>query len=127
MPEGNPGLMTSVRRLLSTLTSIVSTRLELLANELQEERQRLIRMLFLASFAFFCFAMTALLFTAFIVVLFWEDHRLAALSALCILFLASGIVATALLHGRSYAKSKPFSASLAELVRDRKHLESGHE
>ena len=47
MPEASWGLMESVKRLLSTLASIASTRLELLANELEEERLRLTQMLFL--------------------------------------------------------------------------------
>ncbi|MDH4283751.1 MAG: phage holin family protein [Gallionellaceae bacterium] len=119
--------MTSAKRLLSTLISIISTRLELLANELQEERLRLMRMLFLGLFAFFSFVMAILLFTAFIVVLFWEDHRLTALSVLCALFLAAGMLATALLHSKANGKSRPFSASLAELARDRQQLEAGRE
>ena len=127
MPEENTGLMTSIRQLLSTLASIVSTRLDLLANELQEERLRLIQMLFLALFAFSCFVTAILLFTAFIVVLFWEDHRLAALSILSAIFLAAGMLATALLYSKAYAKSKIFSASLAELARDRNQLEAGRE
>ncbi len=48
MAEQSAGLMESLKRLVSTLTSIVSTRLELLANELQEERLRLTQMLVFA-------------------------------------------------------------------------------
>ncbi len=114
--------MESVRRLLSTLTSIVSTRLELLANELQEERLRLTQMLLFFSFALFCFGMGILLLTVFIVVLFWDDHRLAVLGALSILFFASGTLAAMLLRSKAQAGSRLFSASLAELARDRAQL-----
>ena len=126
MPEASSGLMGSVRRLLSTLTSVVSTRLELLANELQEERLRLTQMLLFASFALFCFGMGILLLTVFIVVLFWDDHRLAVLGALSVLFFALGTLMAILLRSKAQAKSRLFSASLAELAKDSEQLETSH-
>lgn len=127
MPEASPGLMGSVKRLLSTLTSIVSTRLELLANELQEERLRLTQMLLFASAALFCFGMGILLLTMFVVVLFWDDHRLAALGVLSALFFSLGTLMAMLLRSKAQAKSRLFSASLAELAKDHERLENGHE
>jgi uncharacterized membrane protein YqjE len=127
MAEASSGLMGSVRRLLSTLTSIASTRLELLANELQEERLRLTQMLFFALATLFCFGMVILLLTVFIVVLFWDDHRLAALGVLSALFFASGILMAMLLRSKAHAKPRLFSASLAELSRDREQLDTGHD
>jgi|SRR3989338_1126927 len=127
MAEAGAGLMGSIKQLLSTVTSIASTRLELLANELQEERLRLTQMLLLALFALFCFGIGILLLTAFIVVLFWDDHRLAALGTLSALFLALGTLMTMLLRSKAQAKSRLFSASLAELTKDREQLETGHE
>ena len=127
MAEAGAGLMGSIKQLLSTVTSIASTRLELLANELQEERLRLTQMLFFALFALFCFGIGILLLTAFIVVLFWDDHRLAALGTLSALFLALGTLMTMLLRSKAQAKSRLFSASLAELTKDREQLETGHE
>lgn len=127
MPKESSGLMGSVKGLLSTLTSIVSTRLELLVNELQEERLRLSQMIVFALFALFCFGMGLLLLTIFIVVLFWDDHRLAVLGVLCTFFFLLGSVMVLLLRGRVQAKSKLFSASLAELSQDRKYLDANHE
>ena len=127
MPEVGAGLMGSVKRLAATLTSIVSTRLELLANELQEERLRLTQMLLFALFALFCFGMALLLFTVFIVVLFWDDHRLAVLGALSLVFFVSGSLAAVLLRGKAQEKSRLFSASLAELEKDREKLGAGRE
>ena len=119
--------MGSIKRLAATLTSIVSTRLELLANELQEERLRLTQMLLFALFALFCFGMGVLLLTVFIVVLFWDDHRLAVLGVLTVVFFALGSLAAVLLRGKTQEKSKLFSASLAELSRDKEQLGAGHE
>jgi len=118
MPEASSSLMGSVRQMLSTLTSIAATRLELLANELQEERLHLTQMLIFASCALFCFGIGILLLTAFIVVLFWDDHRLAALGMLSILFFVLGALMAMLLRSKAQAKSRLFSASLAELAKD---------
>ena len=127
MQEGGSGLLGSAKRLLCTLTNIVSTRLELLANEWQEERLRLTQMLFFALAAFFCFSMGLLLLTAFIVALFWDTHRLAVLGGLSGIFFALGALLAMLLRSKAQAGSRLFSASLGELARDRAHLEVGHE
>jgi uncharacterized membrane protein YqjE len=125
MVEQGAGLMDSVKRLASTLIAIVSTRLELLANELQEERLRLMQMFFLSLSALFCFGMGILLLTIFITVLFWDEHRLAVLGGLCILFFVLGTLMAMLLRNKAQSKPKLFSASLGELVKDREQLESG--
>lgn len=127
MQEEGTGLFESAKRLLCTLTSIVSTRLELLANELQEERLRLTQMLYFALIALFCFSMGVLLLTIFIVVLFWDDHRIAVLGGLSVFFFASGILMAMLLRGKARARPGLFSASIGELSRDRAHLEANRE
>lgn len=125
MPEAASGLMASGRRLLSTLISIASTRLELLANELQEERLRLTQMLLIALFALFCFGVGILLLAVFIIVLFWEDHRLAVTGALTAAFFALGLGAMILLRVKAKARPKLFSVSLAEFAKDRERLDGG--
>jgi len=127
MQETGSGLLGSAKRLLCTLTSIASTRLELLANELQEERLRLTQMLFFALAAFSCFSMAVLLLTVFIVVLFWDSYRLAVLGGLSVIFFASGVLLAMLLRSKTQEKPKLFSASLGELAKDRAQLEGGHE
>jgi uncharacterized membrane protein YqjE len=127
MAEHGAGLMESLKRLLSTLTSIVSTRLELLANELQEERLRLTQMLLYSLFAIFCLRMSLVLFTAFIVVLFWDDHRLAVLGGLGIVFFVLAMFIAIVLRIKILYKSKLFSASIAELAKDREQLGASHE
>lgn len=127
MAEAGAGLMGSIRQLLSTVTSIASTRLELLANEVQEERLHLTQMLLFTLFALFCFGVGILLLTAFIVVLFWDDHRLAVLGALSALFFALGALTAMLLRSKAQAKPRLFSASLAELTKDRAQLSAGDE
>lgn len=117
------GLYASLKRLLSTSLGIVSTRLELLANEWEEERMRLVRVLMLALLAVFFVCMAVVLFAIFIVAAFWHDHPLLAISLLSLsFFVMSGLCAYAL---RRLLRQPPvlFSASLAELRRDRLELE----
>lgn len=127
MPEAGSGLMASIKRLLSTLVSIATARLELLANELQEERLRLMQMLFFALFALFCFGLGILLLTVFIVVLFWDDHRLVVTGTLSVFFFALGLLMVMLLRSKAQAGSRLFSVSLAELAKDREHLSASHD
>lgn len=127
MQEAASGLMESVKRLAASLTSIVSTRLELLVNEFNEERLRLTEMLLFTLCALFCFGMGLLLLTVFIVVLFWDDHRLAVIGTLCVIFFSLGSFVVTMLRSKAQQKSKLFSASLAELSKDREQLGAGNE
>jgi len=127
MTEPSAKLMDSVKRLLITLTSIVSTRLELLVNEVQEERLRLAQMLLSALFGLFCFGLGILLLTVFIVILFWDTQRLLVVGLLCLLFFGlAGWIGMSL---RNQARTRPklFSASLAEFARDREFLGGSNE
>ena len=121
------GLLASVRRLLSTLISIASTRLELLVNELHEERLHLEQMLLFFFSALFCFGMSIVLLSFFVVVLFWDQHRLAALGGLGMTFLAAGLFLAQRLRSMAAKKSRLFSVSLGELASDRKQLEGRSE
>lgn len=120
------GLLGSIKRLLSTLTSVASTRLELLANELYEERLHLEQMLLYFVSALFCFGMTIMLLTVFIVVLYWDDHRLLLLGGLSTVFLVAGLMLAMRLQKIMQNKSKLFSVSLAELAKDKYLLGDGN-
>jgi uncharacterized membrane protein YqjE len=126
MPEDS-GLFGSVKRFLSTLAGVVATRLELLANELQEERLRLTQMLLLALFAVFCFCMAVLLLVLFLVVLWWDEHRLAVLASLGVAFFVCGTFLAMALQSKLRQGSRLFSVSLAELAKDRESLGERHE
>ena len=122
--EAGSGLIDSAKRLVATCISIVSTRLELLGNELHEERLRLTKMLVLLLCALLFFGMGLLLCVALVVVLFWDEHRLAVLSILGLGFLAGGSLML-LLYARTQKRSSLFAASLAELSKDRARLGAG--
>jgi len=127
MQQAGSGLMGSVKRLTASLLAIFSTRLELLANELEEERLRLTQMLFFSLFALFCFGMGLLLITVFVVVLFWDDHRLMVLGLSSLCFFVAGSADILVLQKKARARSKLFSVSLSELAKDRQSLRDSNE
>ena len=126
MPESS-GLLGSIKRLLATLSEVVATRLELLSNEWQEERLRLLQMLLFALFAVFSLCMAVLLLVFFLVVLFWDEHRLSVLAVLSAGFFITGGVLILMLQSKLRNGSKLFSASLAALQKDREALGEHHE
>jgi uncharacterized membrane protein YqjE len=79
-------------------------------------------MLFFSLCTLFLFGIGIVLLVAFIVVLFWDEHRLAVLGGMSLLFLALGTVTALMLRNQSLTRSKLFETSLAELVKDREQL-----
>lgn len=120
---GRPaGLLASLRIFAATTVAIAQTRLELLANEVEEEKLRVGQLVVFGSIALFCFAIGIVFLAVFITVLLWESHRLLVLGGFSALFLGVGVVAIQLFRGHASTGSKLFSASLAELGKDRQQL-----
>lgn len=115
--------MESLKRMAGTLLAIIQTRLELLSNELEEERLRISQMLFYGSIALFFFGLAIMLLTAFIVVVFWDSNRLLVLGSFTALYFVAGLLAWNASRRLAGEKSKLFSASLAELADDRDQQE----
>lgn len=116
------GLMESLKRLTGTLLAIFQTRLELLSNEVEEERLRIGQMLLYGSVALLFFGLTIMLLTVFIVVLFWDSYRLQVLGGLTVLFFVAGLLVWKALRRVAREKPRLFSSSLAELADDRDRL-----
>lgn len=114
--------MGSVRRLLAHGLELLQTRAELLSVEVEEEKNRLLRLLALGLTGIFCLAIGLAFLAVFLTVLLWDSHRLLALGIFSGLFLVLG---GALLWAANHARSgpRPFAASLAELTQDRAALE----
>lgn len=122
-PAGQaPGLLQSLRNLLATLVALLQTRLELLATELEEERLRIGQVLLWGCVALVFFVLGAVMLTFFLVVLFWDTHRVLVSGLLALAYLAIGVAAAGMARSRAQARSRLFSASLAELGKDREHL-----
>lgn len=116
------GLFASTKGLLGTCLSLLHNRLELLGVELAEERVRLVSLLAYGVTAFLCLAAGLIFLAVFLTVLLWENNRLLALGVFSALFLGAGVASLTLAMSLGRAGSRLFSASLAELRKDRDAL-----
>lgn len=121
-PGQRGGLFNSLRVLAATLVATGQTRLELLSTEIEEERTRLGSMLLWTLAAMFCAALCIVLVTLWVVVVFWDDHRLLALGILAFLFLLGALLAGWIALGKARAKPRLFAASIRELSKDHEQL-----
>lgn len=122
------GLFTALKSIAANLLASGKTRLELLGNEIEEEKLRAIQLLLMAQGMVFCFAVGVLLAVALLAVLFWDSRQLV-LGASAALFLVLGGVFYARFKRLTRRQEPVFSASLAELQEDLRQLEAavGHE
>lgn len=116
------GLFSSVRALLGTVLGIAQTRLELLVTELEEERLHLGKLLLYGFLALFFFGLGVLLLSVLIIAVFWDSYRLGAIAALAALYLGIAFICAAFLRQQARRKPRLFSASIAELGKDRAAL-----
>lgn len=116
------GLLQSIKHLGRTLLGAAQTRLEIFATEIEEERVRLEQLLLLALAATFCASMALLLGVAFVVIYFWDTHRLLAVGLLAFVFLAISTLLAWILRARLRARPKPFALTREELAKDRSML-----
>lgn len=108
----------TVGRIGSNLLAMVRTRLELAAVELQEETQRLFGYLAWALAAAFFAFIAFLLVVLFVLVLFWDSHRLLAVGGMAALFALGSAVAYFKVRGELANRPPIMAATLAELRKD---------
>ncbi len=121
-------LFSALKNIAATLLESGKTRLELLGNEVAEEKLRAIRLLLLAQGLVFCFGVGAVLAVALLTALFW-DNRLFILGASTAFFLILGAVFVARFKRATRRPERVFDASIAELQEDLRQLKAavGHE
>lgn len=118
------GLFASLRRLLGTLLEIAQVRLELLGTDLELEKQRLFDALLLGLLALLMAGVGLVLLCGFIILLFWDGYRLAAVGVMMMLVLLTAVWLVRAARRRLQTPNGIFEASLAELQRDRAELQA---
>ena len=121
---GADSYLHAFKALLAALSSVLHTRLELFATELEEERERLKQTLVLTLLVFFGLSLGFILLTIFAVAFFWERGWLFAIGGLALLYLAVGAVAGLALRKKILTRPGLFPATLSELGKDRDRLRS---
>ena len=116
-------LFSALKNLAATLLASGRTRLELLGNELEEEKLRAFQLFLLALGLAFCLSIGLLMLALFLTVAFWES-RVLILGISCAAFLCASIW---LAFGLKQAVQRPrrmFDASLSELEEDLRQLKT---
>lgn len=124
------GIFAAAGRITATLVAMAGTRLELAAVEFQEDARRLLGYLAWTLLAVFLAAGACMLAALFVIVIFWDSYRLAAVGGMVVLFgLAAALILMRVRAGLN-AQAPLFSATLAELRNDiaylRGHATDGH-
>ena len=112
------GLARGLRGLLANLLAAARMRGELLQVELEEEKLRVTAITLFAVAAAFFLALTVLVLTFFLILLFWDGNRLLATGLIGGAYLVIGVMLALIARSRASVKSKLFSASLGELRKD---------
>ena len=118
------GLLGSLKSLSGLVVAIAHNRLNLLSTDLEIARERTVSVLMMMLVALFCLCFGALLLALFVVVIFWDTHRLIALGSVTGLFLlVGGIYLWRVLRALKRMPAT-FEASLTELAKDFNALKS---
>lgn len=114
-------MFVSLKNLILTLLAIGKTRAELLVNELEEEKFRLMSLWAKAIGAAWLFALGTVMVVCCLAVAFWEQ-RVLVFGLASALFLGVGFMVFASLRRQMAQPSKIFRGSLAELEADMAQL-----
>ena len=120
--ESSSSFFHSLKTVLGTLSAALHTRLDLFLSELEEERERLKHTLILTLLLVFGLTFGFILFTIFIVALFWEKGWIAAIGGLSFFYFAIAVGAALKLRSAILRRPGLFPATLAELGKDRDSL-----
>ena len=118
------GLLGSLKSLSSLVVAIAHNRLNLLSTDLEIAREQTVSVLMMVLVALFCLCFGALLLALFVVVIFWDTHRLIALGSVTGLFLLVGSIYLWRVLRALKRMPATFEASLTELAKDYNALKS---
>ena len=118
MPPSSEKVSGPVRRLGASLIALGRIRLELLAIELHEEKARVSELLLWSVLTALMVGFGAVFVAVLVTVALWETHRLAALGASALLFIALAAVGAMRLRRLVSGGSTLFQSSIAELRED---------
>jgi uncharacterized membrane protein YqjE len=118
------GLLGSLKSITALAVAIAHNRLNLLSTDLEIAREQTVSVLMMVLVALFCLCFGALLLALFVVVIFWDTHRLIALGSMTGLFMLTGVICLWRVIKALKVMPATFEASLAELAKDYKVLKA---
>ena len=108
----------AVGRIGVTVLAMARTRLALAAVEVQEEAQRILGYVAWTLLAAFLGAGAFMLVALFVIVLFWDTHRLLAIGCVAGIFALAAAVILLQVRARFAARPPMMAATLTELNKD---------
>ncbi len=117
-----PGLLAAVKGLIATAIGAAETRLAIFGTELEEERQRLLTLIFWVALFLFVLFLGIVLLTILVVVVFWDTQRVLVLGVLTGLFLGAAVMIGLGLWAWIRTAPRPFQVTVGELARDRERI-----
>ncbi|MBI4742680.1 MAG: phage holin family protein [Betaproteobacteria bacterium] len=117
------GLFATLKGVAAALVSTGRTRLELLGNEIEEEKLRALRLLLTALAMVFCVGVGVLLAVAFFAVVFWE-YRGFVIGGFAALFIVLGAFFFRAMKQAAQRSEPLFASSLSELEEDLRQLKA---
>jgi len=121
-PDEPAGLAARVQAVLAGLIEIVATRIELAGSDIELQLERLRSAALLALAGLLLLALALIFGSAFVIVIFWETYRLAAIGGVTLVYAAAGIACLLVARRRMRDSPKPFEATIAELQHDLSRL-----
>jgi uncharacterized membrane protein YqjE len=116
------GIGASLRGLIGNTLGLVSSHVQLLGVELQQEKERVAGLAVLGAFSLVMFGMVALLVTFFVIAAFWDSYRLQAIAGLAALYAIAGLAAGLAIRRNLDAHPNPFAATAVEIEKDIERL-----
>jgi len=119
MATAAPSIPDALRALFASVVALGRTRLELFGIEFAEQKANALRISVLAAIGLVCLAMAAMVFTAFVAVMFWDtEYRLLAVGLTGLVWLLAGVFCLVAASRHVKHAKHPFAMTLAELERD---------
>ena len=112
------GIFDALRSFMATWVAVIKTRVDLISVEIEEQRAWLEHLMLLAVAATFCISLGLVVFTLFVVMLFWESYRLWVLGGFALLYLGGGLFLAMKVKGILKNRPKMFSGTTEELTKD---------
>lgn len=122
MPYSNEGVYAASRRMLATMLDMGQVRLALLGTELELEKRRFFDGLLWGGLALMVLGVGTTLLCGFMVMLFAEGYRVAAIGVMTLCFLLLGGLLLFIARQRLRGSGGTFDLSVAELQQDRVEL-----
>jgi len=105
-------------QLFGTVMEAAQTRAELLTTEIEEEIQRVARLLLLGFAGLLAAILGALIAGFVVVIVFWDTHRVAAALSVLAVFALAAVICGLAVRRELRANPRLLEATRAELARD---------